>query len=300
MADYTSFKGTGVALITPFKKNLEVDFDSLGKIIDHCVQGGVENIISMGTTGESVTLSQTEKNEVLQFTIEKVGGRAQVIVGIGGNDTAAVCSEMESLDTKGISAILSSSPAYNKPSQEGIYQHYMQLGKISPLPIIIYNVPGRTCSNITAETCLRLAHSSEVFAGVKEASGDLVQANKIIKDRPAHFLVLSGDDPLALALMGIGGDGVISVIANAFPFEFSEMIRASIHMDFSKARMYNDILLDLHKWLYIEGNPVGIKACCHILQLCENVLRLPLVPMSESNFHFLEKEVRKILQTNSN
>lgn len=294
MPNYSHLRGTGVALITPFNQEKEIDYPALQKLIEHCIAGGVNSLISMGTTGESVTLTKEEKAQLLAFTIKQAAGRAQIIVGIGGNNTQEVAEEIESLDTTGISAILSSSPAYNKPSQEGIYQHYMALEKVAKLPIIIYNVPGRTASNLTAETTLRLAHASSKFAGVKEASGDLAQATKIIKDRPEHFLVLSGDDPLALALVGIGGDGVISVIANAYPKEFSQMIQMSLNGDFNAAQKINNTLFDLHKWLYIDGNPSGIKAACHLLGICENEFRLPLVPMAAANYQKLREAMEAI------
>ncbi|MBL7822621.1 MAG: 4-hydroxy-tetrahydrodipicolinate synthase [Saprospiraceae bacterium] len=294
MPNFSHLRGTGVALITPFNQEKEIDYPALQKLIEHCIAGGVNSLISMGTTGESVTLTKEEKAQLLAFTIKQAAGRAQIIVGIGGNNTQEVAEEIESLDTTGISAILSSSPAYNKPSQEGIYQHYMALEKVAKLPIIIYNVPGRTASNLTAETTLRLAHASSKFAGVKEASGDLAQATKIIKDRPEHFLVLSGDDPLALALVGIGGDGVISVIANAYPKEFSQMIRMSLNGDFNAAQKINNTLFDLHKWLYIDGNPSGIKAACHLLGICENEFRLPLVPMAAANYQKLREAMEAI------
>ena len=294
MPNYSHLRGTGVALITPFNQEKEIDYPALQKLIEHCIAGGVNSLISMGTTGESVTLTKEEKAQLLAFTIKQAAGRAQIIVGIGSNNTQEVAEEIESLDTTGISAILSSSPAYNKPSQEGIYQHYMALEKVAKLPIIIYNVPGRTASNLTAETTLRLAHASSKFAGVKEASGDLAQATKIIKDRPEHFLVLSGDDPLALALVGIGGDGVISVIANAYPKEFSQMIRMSLNGDFKAAQKINNTLFDLHKWLYIDGNPSGIKAACHLLGICENEFRLPLVPMAAANYQKLREAMEAI------
>jgi 4-hydroxy-tetrahydrodipicolinate synthase len=294
MPNYSHLRGTGVALITPFNQEKEIDYPALQKLIEHCIAGGVDSLISMGTTGESVTLTKEEKAQLLAFTIKQAAGRAQIIVGIGGNNTQEVADEIESLDTTGISAILSSSPAYNKPSQEGIYQHYMALEKVAKLPIIIYNVPGRTASNLTAETTLRLAHASSKFAGVKEASGDLAQATKIIKDRPEHFLVLSGDDPLALALVGIGGDGVISVIANAYPKEFSQMIRMSLNGEFKAAQKINNTLFDLHKWLYIDGNPSGIKAACHLLGICENEFRLPLVPMAAANYQKLREAMQAI------
>ena len=294
MPNFSHLRGTGVALITPFNQEKEIDYPALQKLIEHCIAGGVNSLISMGTTGESVTLTKEEKAQLLAFTIKQAAGRAQIIVGIGGNNTQEVAEEIESLDTTGISAILSSSPAYNKPSQEGIYQHYMALEKVAKLPIIIYNVPGRTASNLTAETTLRLAHASSKFAGVKEASGDLAQATKIIKDRPEHFLVLSGDDPLALALVGIGKDGVISVIANAYPKEFSQMIQMSLNGDFNAAQKINNTLFDLHKWLYIDGNPSGIKAACHLLGICENEFRLPLVPMAAANYQKLREAMEAI------
>ncbi|NOT38699.1 MAG: 4-hydroxy-tetrahydrodipicolinate synthase [Saprospiraceae bacterium] len=295
MPDYSQFKGTGVALITPFNADGSIDYPSLENIIEHCVQGGVESLISMGTTGESVTLSLEEKYKIVQFTIDRARKRAQVIVGIGGNNTHELIDELKSLNTNGIDGILSSSPAYNKPSQEGIYQHYMALEKVSPLPIIIYNVPGRTSSNITAGTTIRLANASSKFAAIKEASGDLAQATQILCDRPNHFLVLSGDDPLALALVGIGGDGVISVIANAYPSDFSEMIRLSLKGSYPEAQKLNNKLFKLHKWLYIDGNPAGIKAACAQLNLCKNHLRLPLVPMNKDNEESLIKEMNNIV-----
>ncbi len=292
--NHNYLKGTGVALITPFDTEGQIDYPSLSKIIRHCIDGGLEYLVTMGTTGESATLSLEERLSVIYFTIKEAAGKIPVVAGFGGNDTSELISEIAQLNSSGISAILSSSPAYNKPSQEGIYQHYMKLAENCPLPIIIYNVPGRTASNILPETTLRLANASKKFIAIKEASGDLAQATKIIKDRPNEFYVLSGDDPLALALIGIGGEGVISVIANAYPNQFSSMIRFALAGDFQKAQQINNLLFDLHKWLYIEGNPSGIKAAAHILGLCENNFRLPLVPMSAVNFEGLKKEILKI------
>lgn len=293
--DHQFLNGTGVALITPFQSNGNVDFSSLSKIIHHCISGGVEYLVTMGTTGEAVTLSLQERMEIIRFTVKESGGKIPVVAGIGGNNTAELCKEMDQLDHEGIAAILSSSPAYNKPSQEGIFQHYMKLLEHSPLPIIIYNVPGRTASNILPETTLRLAHASPRFIAIKEASGDLTQATKILKDKPSNFLVLSGDDPLALALIGIGGHGVISVIANALPQEFSQMIRFALQGNFTEAAGLNLKIFDLHKWLYVEGNPVGIKLAASYLGLCENHFRLPLVPMSEINAQKLKIELGKII-----
>lgn len=293
--DHQFLNGTGVALITPFQSNGNVDFSSLAKIIQHCISGGVEYLVTMGTTGEAATLSLQERMEIIRFTVKESGGRVPVVAGIGGNNTAELCKEMDQLDHEGIAAILSSSPAYNKPSQEGIFQHYMKLLEHSPLPIIIYNVPGRTASNILPETTLRLAHASPRFIAIKEASGDLTQATKILKDKPSNFLVLSGDDPLALALIGIGGHGVISVMANALPQEFSQMIRFALQGNFTEAAGLNLKIFDLHKWLYVEGNPVGIKLAASYLGLCENHFRLPLVPMSEINAQKLKIELGKII-----
>jgi 4-hydroxy-tetrahydrodipicolinate synthase len=292
--NYNFLKGTGVALITPFDANYKIDFSSLAKIINHCIDGGVDYLVTMGTTGEAATLSFEERLSVIYFTVKEVNGRVPVVAGLGGNNTTELIHEFKTLNTQGISAILSSSPAYSKPSQEGIYQHYMKLAENSLLPIIIYNVPGRTASNILAETTLRLAHASDKFAGVKEASGDLTQATKILKDRPKHFLVISGDDPLALGLIGIGGDGVISVIANIYPQQFSSMIRFALLGDYANAQALNLKLSDLHKWLYIDGNPAGVKAGADILGLCENRFRLPIVPMSRHNFDKLKEEMDRI------
>lgn len=287
-------RGTGVALITPFDANDKIDFTSLSRIIQNCIQGGVDYLVTMGTTGEAATLSFEERMSVIYFTVKEAAGKIPVVAGIGGNNTAELVREINALNTNGISAILSSSPAYNKPSQEGIYQHYLKIAEHCPLPIIIYNVPGRTASNILPETTVRLAKASEKFIAVKEASGDLTQATKIIKDKPGGFQVLSGDDPLALGLIAIGGDGVISVIANIYPKPFSSMIKLALHGEYTNAQALNLKLFDLHKWLYIEGNPAGVKAGASILGLCENRFRLPLVPMSKSNFDQLKQEMDKI------
>lgn len=292
--NYNYLKGTGVALITPFDRNKKIDFDALNKIIDHCIDRGVDYLVSMGTTGESATLSFEERLSVIYHTVKTTNKRIPVIAGIGGNNTVELVHELKQLNPEGLSGILSSSPAYNKPSQEGIFQHYMELAEHSPLPIIIYNVPGRTASNILPETTVRLAHASSKFAAVKEASGDLVQATAILKNKPSHFLVLSGDDPLALGLIGIGGDGVISVIANIYPKIFSDMIRQALNGNFKSAQELNLKLFNIHKWLYIDGNPSGVKAAAHYLGFCENIFRLPLVPMFSANFEKLKQEMDQI------
>lgn len=274
--------GTGVALVTPFLRN-DIDFPALENIIEHVIAGGVDFIVSLGTTGEAITLSPDEVNEVLQFTIRKVAGRVPVVAGFfGDNYTERLAEKLRHYDFTGVAAVMSSSPSYNKPTQEGIYRHYMAIAEASPLPIIIYNVPGRTASNMSADTTLRLACAGEVFMAVKDASGDLVQAMKILRDKPAHFQLWSGDDVLTLPLIACGATGVISVIANAWPAEFSGMVRAARSGDWAEARRLNDLLLDIHPHLYSEGSPGGIKAALEILGLCSKDVRLPLAPVSDS------------------
>ncbi|MFN7116852.1 MAG: 4-hydroxy-tetrahydrodipicolinate synthase [Saprospiraceae bacterium] len=288
------FSGTGVALITPFN-NKAIDYTALEGIIEHVVQGGVDYIVCLGTTGEAITLTTKECREVLDFTIKQVAGRVPIVAGyFGSNFTDRLVEFIKNFNFEGIDAIMSSSPAYSKPSQEGIYQHYMAVEKVSPVPIIIYNVPGRTGSNVKPETVLRIANTSEKFVAVKEASGDVTQAMKILKHRPEHLLVLSGDDPLTLPIIASGGDGVISVIANAYPTQFSDMVRAALNGDFDTARRLNLELLDVHPWLYCDGNPAGIKAAMHILGLCNNELRIPLTPVTDTTFECLKKEMEKV------
>jgi len=275
--------GTGVALITPFK-NGEIDFEALTNMINKVIGGGVEYIVSLGTTGEATSLSDEEQNEVIRFTIQTVNERVPIVAGhFGGNKTKQLCEKLAAFDSTGISAILSSSPAYVKPTQEGIYRHYMALADASPLPMIIYNVPGRTASNISAATLLRLANATDKFIGVKDASADLHQAAAIARYAPNHFALISGDDPTALSCIANGGKGVISVIANAYPESFSSLIRNALRGEWGKARHTHYRLLDLHHWLYIEGNPVGIKQALAYKGWCRPELRLPLVEMSEVN-----------------
>lgn len=286
--------GTGVALVTPFS-NGQIDFDALTRIIDHVINGGVEYVISLGTTGEATSLTDAEQEAVIRHTVNVVAGRVPVVAGhFGGNNTAQVCEKLKAFDPTGIGAILSSSPAYVKPSQEGIYQHYMALAEASPLPLIIYNVPGRTASNISANTLVRLAKASDRFIAVKDASADLVQGSVIARDAPSRFTLLSGDDPTALAAIGIGCRGVISVIANVFPREFSDMMRLGMQGKRDEAAALHYKLLDLHHWLYVEGNPVGIKEAMAHKGLCNAELRLPLVRMSEGNRARLREEMGRI------
>src|SRR5690606_31364669 len=288
-------RGTGVALVTPFK-NGKVDFDALENVIEHCIRGGVEFLVSLGTTGEAITLNPKECREVLDFTIKINAGRLPLVVGFfGDNDTARLTEKITHFDFTGFDALMSSSPSYNKPSQEGIFQHYMKVAEVSPLPIIIYNVPSRTASNVTAATILRLAHASEKFLAVKEAAGDMTQAMQIIKHKPEHFQLLSGDDPLTLPLISCGAEGVISVIGNAFPHTFSSMVRAALDHEFVIAPHLNDIFLDVHPWLYVDGNPSGVKAAMEILGLCSKEVRLPLAPATDKTISELKTEIEKVL-----
>ncbi len=287
------FRGTGVALVTPFR-NGKIDYEALSRVIENCIDGGVDYLVALGTTGESATLSQKEKHELLDFTIEKNKGRLPLVAGFGGNNTQAIIEEMEAYHFNGIDAILSSSPAYNKPNQEGIYRHYMTLADKAPKPIIIYNVPGRTSSNIEADTTLRLAHESNKFIAIKEAAYDLNQTTRILKHRPKDFLVLSGDDTLALPLISTGGDGVISVIANGLPHLFCKMVRTGLNGDFKAASELHLKLSDIHSWLYKDGNPAGIKAAMEMMGLCKRDTRLPLTPVGEEVYEGLKKQLVEI------
>jgi 4-hydroxy-tetrahydrodipicolinate synthase len=294
MSPHQRFRGTGVALVTPFK-NDQIDWDSLEKIIEHVISGGVDFLVSLGTTGESATTSEAEQRQIIDFTIRINRGRLPVVVGIfGGNNTSALVQKMQQFNFDGIDALLASSPAYNKPSQEGIFQHYMALAEVSPRPIILYNVPSRTASNLTAETTLRLAHASERFIGIKEASNDIYQVMKIIQGRPKDFLVLSGDDFITLPLIASGGDGVISVIANTVPRPFTDMVRAALRWDLTQAQQINFQLLNLYRLLFLEGNPSGVKAALEAQGICSRDVRLPLIPMSENNQQLIHAELQKI------
>lgn len=274
-------RGTGVAIVTPFDEKEHIDFPALGNIIDFLIEGGVEYIVSLGTTGETPVLDKSEKKDILQYTYEKIAGRIPVVAGIGGNYTKAVVQEMEQLPLDKAAAILSVSPAYNKPSQEGIYLHYRSVAESSPLPILLYNVPGRTGRNMTADTTLRLAALPNII-GIKEASGLMDQCAVILQEKPEHFLVISGDDALSLPLLAAGMDGVISVAANAFPTAFSTMVRHCLAGNFDEARIINNRLLQVYDLLFAENNPAGVKAFLHLQGLLKNQLRLPLIPLSQS------------------
>ena len=275
-------KGTGVALVTPFGANMSVDYLALEKLINFVIDGGVQYIVSLGSTGETATLSSTEKVDIFNFTCDKVQNRVPVVVGIGGNNTQAIVAELESFPLERAVAILSASPYYNKPSQEGIYQHYKAMASATNKPIILYNVPGRTGSNILPATAIRLATDFQNINGMKEASGNVMQCMQLLKDKPSDFFVTSGDDHLALALIACGMDGVISVAANCFPKDFSTLISAALINDYRQARVYQYNLLEGLDLLFAENNPAGVKAFLSELGIIENYLRLPLVPLSNT------------------
>ncbi|NNE13676.1 MAG: 4-hydroxy-tetrahydrodipicolinate synthase [Saprospiraceae bacterium] len=292
------FHGTGVALITPFKSDLTIDFEAYQRIIEYVISENIDFLVPLGSTGESATLNEEEARQCLDFVIHVNNGRKPILAGnFGGNNTLELVKKIQEYNFAGIDGILSSSPAYVKPNQEGIFSHYMAIAEVSPVPIIIYNVPGRTKSNIEWSTTIRLANASDKFIGIKEASGDLIQATRIIKNKPEGFIVTSGDDEVAMPMIAAGGDGVISVIANACPGYFTKMSKYCINGDLEKARDCNFKTYDLHKWLYIEGNPVGIKSAMEVLGFCENHVRLPLHTMSKDNYESLKKcvlEIKKI------
>lgn len=288
----TQLQGTGVAIVTPFKSTMEVDFDALGKLIDFIIEQETEYIVSLGTTGETPTLDEEERFEIINFTYEKVNNRVPVVIGVGGNNTKEVMENLQSYPLEKAAAVLSASPYYNKPSQEGIFQHYKNIAAESPKPIILYNVPGRTGSNISAEITLRLATEVENIGGIKEASGNMVQCMHILRDRPGDFLVVSGDDHLTLPLIACGMDGVISVAANCFPKDFSQMVRYCLQGDFASARPLHNKCLEGNDLLFAENNPAGVKAFLFEMGIIENVLRLPVVPLS-TGVHQKVKEYLK-------
>lgn len=282
-------KGTGVALITPFNEDFSIDYASLEKLINHQIDGAIDYLVVMGTTGESVVLSKSEKREVVDFCKKINAGRLPIILGLGSNNTFALVEEIKSTEFDGIDAVLSVSPYYNKPTQEGIYLHYKMIAEVCPLPIILYNVPGRTASNISAETTLRLANDFENIVAVKEASGDLQQIAEIIEKRTANFLVLSGDDGLTSKMIAMGGDGVIAVIGQSHPKDFSAMVRAGLKGDIEKANQLHEKLSPIYEPLYIDGNPAGIKATLNIMGICKNILRPPLVGVTEETYNNLKR-----------
>lgn len=285
-------KGTGVAIVTPFKKNGSVDFNALEKVVEHLIKGKVEYIVALGTTGESVTLSKEEKIAVTEHIVNTVKGRIPVVLGIGGNNTSEVIHSMEKTDLSGISAILSVCPYYNRPNQEGLYQHFSAIAKAAPLPILLYNVPTRTSCNLSDETTLRLAHEFKNIIGIKEASGNFAQVMNIIKNRPKNFLVISGDDLITLPLIACGADGVISVVANAYPKDFSEMTRQALAGNYNEARKLHYKLTNITNLLFADGSPGGIKAALKLMGLTSDYVRLPLVNINEKVYSALAKEMK--------
>lgn len=283
-------KGTGVAIVTPFK-NQEIDYASLGNLIENLIENNVEYIVTMGTTGESPTLTAKEKIELADFTLKKINKRVPCVIGVATNNTNAVLASMDTFDLSAFDALLSTSPYYNKPSQEGIYRHYKAIAEHSPIPVLIYNVPSRTGSNVLPETVLRLANDCEMIGGIKEATGNLVQAMHILRKRPDNFLVVSGDDHVAMPLIASGGDGVISVIANCFPKDFAELIRAALANNFATAQQLQYQLLPAIDLLFAENNPAGVKCFLAEQGIIANELRLPNVPISEK----FRKEIQQFI-----
>lgn len=289
------FHGTGVALVTPFNTDGTVDYQGLKRLINHLVDGGIDYLVSLGTTGETATLSKDEKKKVWDFTAEINNGRLPLVAGIGGNDTTVIGEAIKTFENNQYSAILSVSPYYSKPTQEGIYQHYRYLSELSELPIILYNVPGRTGSNMSAETTCRLAHDFKNVIATKEASGSFEQFNQIMRDKPADFLLISGDDPIALPMIALGAVGVISVIGNALPQQLSTLINQCLAGDFAKALPAHLNLLEITRLMFAEGNPAGVKATLKQLNICEDVVRLPLVKASTALHKGLAEQLESLV-----
>ena len=272
------FKGLGIALITPFKADGSIDYDALLRLVEYQIKNGADFLCIMGTTAETPCLSLEEKTQLKKLLVERVAGRVPLLMGCGGNNTAAVVHDLKTGDWQGIDGILSVCPYYNKPSQEGLYQHFKAIAEASPVPVVLYNVPGRTGVNMTAETTLRMARDFQNIVAIKEASGDITQMDDIIKNKPPHFDVISGDDGITFPLITLGAVGVISVIGNALPAEFSRMVRLALNGDYESARNIHHKFAELFKLLFVDGNPAGVKAMLHAMGMIENQLRLPLVP----------------------
>lgn len=290
-------KGTGVAIVTPFNNNGFIDYQSLEKLINHIITGGVDFIVALGTTSEAVTLSSVEKQELMRSVLKITDKRVPVIMGIGGNNTSEVVDTIKSTDFSGISGILSVAPYYNKPNQRGIYAHFAEIANNCPLPIILYNVPGRTSSNISADTCLRLANDFENIVAVKEASGNMGQIMEILRLKPKNFSMLSGDDALTFPMMALGATGVISVVANAYPHEFSKMVNIlNKNEEPNLARQLHYSLLPFIDSIFADGNPAGVKAALEIMGLMENILRLPMVSVTDDHYNSLSEFIKEYSQ----
>ncbi|MFM9422995.1 MAG: 4-hydroxy-tetrahydrodipicolinate synthase [Bacteroidota bacterium] len=284
-------KGLGVAMVTPFRKDGAVDHAALKKLTQHLVDGGADYLVVQGTTGESVTLTREEKQEVLQTVLETNNDSKPIVLGLGGNNTFEICQQLSRLDTEGLTAILSVTPYYNKPSQNGLFEHYCALSEASPLPIILYNVPGRTSVNMLPDTVARIAFECKNIIGIKEASGNVEQVMNVIHNTPKEFMVISGDDALTLPLIASGADGVISVVGNAFPKEFGQMVHHALNGEMAEARSLHYKLIEIIHLLFVEGNPAGIKEVLSQLDICENYLRLPLVSVTDNT----SDRIRKVL-----
>jgi len=289
------FRGAGVALITPFKTDLTIDFDGLGKIVDNQLENEIDYLVVLGTTAETSTLNNAEKQQIVDFVCKRVNGKAPIVVGIGGNNTQSVIDALKSMDLSNADAILSVVPYFSKPTQEGIFQHYMAIVKASSLPLILYNVPGRTGVSMSADTTLRLAHASDKIIAIKEASGNFAEITKILRDKPANFSVLSGDDSIVVPMMAIGTEGVISVAANVVPKAMADLTHYALDGNFEAAAQLHLRLQRICDALFVEGNPAGAKAALHSVGIIENVLRLPLVPVSAPTYDILAKEMQQLL-----
>jgi 4-hydroxy-tetrahydrodipicolinate synthase len=288
------FYGTGVAMVTPFHADGQVDYDGLRNLIEHLIDGGVEYLVSLGTTGESATLSEAERKQVFTFTAEVVNKRVGLVAGIGGNNTHEVVEQVKAFNIGGYDAILSASPHYNKPTQEGIYQHYKAIAQNTKLPIILYNVPSRTGSTVSAETTVRLAKEFKNIIGIKEASGNFDLFNQLMRDKPEDFLFISGDDPVTLPMMALGGVGVISVIGNALPRQLSDMVRFLLNGDYKAAHAAHFDLIEFTRLMFAEGSPAGVKTALKQLGVCGDTVRLPLVQVSEKTVDAIAEELKHL------
>ena len=288
------FRGLGIALITPFKTDGSIDFDALDRLVEYQIKGRADFLCIMGTTAETPTLSREEKRLLKEHLVERVAGRVPLLMGCGGNNTAAILDELQNEDWKGIDGVLSVCPYYNKPSQEGLYQHFAAIAKASPVPVVLYNVPGRTGVNMTAETTLRLAREFENIVAIKEASGNITQMDDIIKNKPQHFDVISGDDGITFPLITLGAVGVISVIGNALPAELSRMVRLALRGEYSSSLTIHHKFTELFKLLFVDGNPAGVKAMLSEMGMIQNVLRLPLVPTRLTTMEKISQIVKEL------
>jgi 4-hydroxy-tetrahydrodipicolinate synthase len=287
------FRGTGIAIVTPFNDDGSIDWKSFEKLVEYWIEGQVEYLVVLGTTGESATIHGKEKQEVFSFVSKKVNGRRPLVAGIGGNDTSEVLHGLKNFDLTGYDAILSVSPYYNKPNQEGIFQHYKAIDATTPLPVIMYNVPGRTGQSMAADTQLRIARECKNIFATKEASGNFDLINQIIKNKPDDFMVISGDDPITLQMIAAGAEGLISVVANAYPLEYSTMVRLCLEGKFEAARPLHEKYLEIIATMFAEGSPSGVKAYLHEMGLCQNTFRLPVWKIGDK----LHQRIRELMKT---